>query len=235
MTIAIPCFPATNNEYDVRDVLQNFFNTKAIIIPHFKREKLFDSSIQGIIIPGGFSYGDSLRAGAIAAVSEMIDNLKQRIYENSIPVLGICNGFQILTEAGLLPGALLQNISTRFVCKWTFLKLSSSNNPLTKNISKKILMLPIAHYEGRYYQKKEELEQMESKNQILLQYVNEEGNITPDANPNGSLLNIACVCDESQQIFGMMPHPERASKYDLTSKDGLFLLNNFLKLIDGCN
>lgn len=234
MTIAIPRFPATNNEYDALSVLKNVFKRETEIIPHFEAEKIFDRKITGIFIPGGFSYGDYLRAGAIAANSNLVENIKSRYKEEKIPILGICNGFQILTETKLLSGVLLKNKTARFICNWTHLKYNKKN-PLAKNFPNRTLKMPIAHYEGRYYTDDESLELFKENNQILLQYANINGKKSEDSNPNGSIENIAAITDVNHRIIGSMPHPERASRKELASEDGLFLLQSFLDLVDGTN
>ena len=234
MTIAIPRFPATNNEHDAFKVLKNIFKRETEIIPDFEAEKIFDRKITGIFIPGGFSYGDYLRAGAIAANSDLIENIKSRYKEDEIPILGVCNGFQILTEAKLLTGVLLKNKTARFICNWTYLK-SNEKNPLTENYPNRTLKMPIAHYEGRYYTDDESLELFKKNNQILLQYANIDGKKSEKSNLNGSLENIAAITDINHRIIGSMPHPERASRKELTSEDGLYLLQSFLDLVDGIN
>jgi len=231
--IAIPRFPATNNEHDGLKVFKEVFKREAVIIPHFSVEKIHDRKIKGIFIPGGFSYGDYIRAGAIAAVSEMMTAIKQKNSEEQTPILGICNGFQILTESNLLPGVLLKNTSTRFICKWVSLKAGNRNNSLLNGLDDKFLRLPIAHYEGRYHVEQETLESMIDNNQLLFQYANPDGEVVDEINPNGSINNIAGVSDKEHLIFGMMPHPERASRKELASEDGLRVLKNFLALVDG--
>lgn len=232
MTIAIPRFPATNNEFDALKVFKNIFKHEAKIIPHFESDHIFDKKITGIFIPGGFSYGDYLRAGAIAANSNLIENIKERYKEEKIPILGICNGFQILTEAKLLPGVLLKNKNARFICNWTHLK-HNEKNPLTKNFPNRTLKMPIAHYEGRYYADNSTLKLLKERDQILLQYSDKNGIKSENTNLNGSIDNIAAVTDEHYRIIGSMPHPERASRNELNSEDGLFLIKSFLELVKG--
>ncbi|MFW9990559.1 MAG: phosphoribosylformylglycinamidine synthase I [Candidatus Odinarchaeota archaeon] len=232
MTIVIPRFPATNNEYDALRVFKEVFRRAAVIVPHFNAEQIHDSRIKGIFIPGGFSYGDYIRAGAIASVSEIMTAIKQKTREEGVPVLGVCNGFQILTEANLLPGVLLKNTSTRFVCKWVSLKRENMTNPLTKGLDDEPLRLPVAHYEGRYHVEPGTLEEMMDNHQVLFHYVDSAGELSEKANPNGSVNNIAGVSDKDHRVFGMMPHPERASRKELTSTDGLPIIRNFLALID---
>lgn len=231
MTIAIPRFPATNNEQDVYKVFNTILGYPAEIVPHYNHESLFDRKYSGVFIPGGFSFGDHLRAGAIAAVSEMVDVIKQKNKEENIPILGVCNGFQILTEAGMLPGVLLQNPSTRFICKWVHLRVSSSSDsPILKDIQGLVLSLPIAHYEGQYNIPPEEL-QGEKNNMVLFQYCSREGCVDESFNPNGSVGNIAGVGDDINHIYGCMPHPERASSPLLSSTDGLLILRNFIQIV----
>jgi len=232
MTIAIPRFPATNNEWDAIKVFKDIFKQDAKIIPHFESEKIFDQDINGIFIPGGFSYGDYLRAGAIAATSKLVENIKSRYNEEKIPILGICNGFQILTEAELLPGVLLKNKNARFICNWTYLKHNQKNS-LTKNFPNRTLKMPIAHYEGRYYADNSTLDKLDEENQILFQYSDKNGIKSEKSNLNGSINNIAAVTDEYNRIIGSMPHPERASRKELNSEDGLFLIKSFLKIVKG--
>ena len=231
MTIAILQFPGTNNEYDIFYTFNSILGHNAEIIPYFKFEALYDSKYKGICLPGGFSYGDYLRPGAIASVSKAIEVIKQKYKESQIPIFGICNGFQILTEAGLLPGVLLKNNTTKFVSKWVYLRPFYHKNPLTLDI-KRPLYLPIAHFEGRYWVEDQSLEFIKNNNQILFQYSDSEGNSTEKVNPNGSLENIAGICNEDYKIFGMMPHPERASRPLLSSNDGLTILRNFVKIIE---
>ncbi len=180
-----------------------------------------------ILLPGGFSYGDYLRCGAIAIHSPIMKAVIDFAHSGG-KVLGICNGFQILCESKLLPGALLANSGQKFVCKNSFIKAESGSNPLTKNLENKALKIPIAHGEGRYYVSDNELERMEKNDQILFRYCDDQGRVGTEHNPNGSLANIAGVCNAEKNVFGMMPHPERASNASLANEDGLAILKNLL-------
>lgn len=184
-----------------------------------------------IVLPGGFSYGDYLRPGAIARFSpimhQVIDHARKGGY-----VLGICNGFQILTEAGLLPGVLLPNINRRYICKQVHLKPISTNSLLTSKLdSNKAYQIPIAHGEGRYYAPPSVLEELRANDQILFKYCDAAGNITEAANPNGSVDNIAGICNKERNVFGMMPHPERACHPILGNTDGYDLLASMIEKI----
>ena len=173
-----------------------------------------------MIVPGGFSYGDYLRCGAIARFSPVMQAVKQ-FADNGGLVLGICNGFQVLTEAGLLPGALIRNRDLQFHCEHIFLKTATTDSPFTNKIPPgKLLRVPIAHGEGCYFADEETLARLKANHQILWQYCDANGNLTDKANPNGSLLNIAGMCNERRNVAGLMPHPERASEEILGSADG---------------
>ena len=205
--IAVIEFPASNCDRDALHVLNNVVNIKADLVwhNHFK-EKDYD----GVILPGGFSFGDYLRAGIIAAHSPAMDEARIML-EDGRPVLGICNGFQILTEAQFLPGALLRNESLKFVCKWVNLKIENNKTAFTNKLNKAdIIDIPIAHGEGRYFTDK--LKELVDNDQIVFRYTNEKGAITSDSNPNGSMDNIAGVCNLEGNCLGLMPHPERASE-----------------------
>ncbi|MBY9003974.1 MAG: phosphoribosylformylglycinamidine synthase I [Candidatus Lokiarchaeota archaeon] len=207
MKIAVIEFPASNCDRDALHVLNNVVNIKADLVwhNHFK-EKDYD----GVILPGGFSFGDYLRAGIIAAHSPAMDEARIML-EDGRPVLGICNGFQILTEAQFLPGALLRNESLKFVCKWVNLKIENNKTAFTNKLNKAdIIDIPIAHGEGRYFTDK--LKELVDNDQIVFRYTNEKGAITSDSNPNGSMDNIAGVCNLEGNCLGLMPHPERASE-----------------------
>jgi len=181
-----------------------------------------------VVLPGGFSYGDYLRAGAIARFSPVMQEVV-RFAKNGGKVLGICNGFQILTEAGLLPGALLRNESLRFVCKYVTVRVENTNTTFTHKITEqRPLRIPIAHGEGNYFVDDETLAELKANNQIVFRYVDEHGEPTPEANPNGSRENIAGVINREGNVLGMMPHPERAVEAILGSEDGRFIFESLL-------
>jgi phosphoribosylformylglycinamidine synthase len=227
--IAIIVFPGTNCDLDTYHVLSNTLRLNSKLIWHKSIESL--NEYDAIILPGGFSYGDHLRAGVIAAFSPAMKEVKKAAIEGK-PILGICNGFQILTEAELLPGALLRNKTLKFVCKWVKIRVDSTNTAFT-NICKKgqILDMPIAHNEGRYFIDEDGLKMLKRNGQIVFTYVNEFGKATKDANPNGSVENIAGVCNKERNIVGLMPHPERASERILSpyeDNDGLAIFSSML-------
>lgn len=194
-----------------------------------------DSGYDVVLLPGGFSYGDHLRAGVIAAYSPAMKIVKDMAEEGK-PILGICNGFQILVESGLLPGALLQNACLTFVCKWVILKTMTSRTPFTKGVEKgAILRVPIAHNEGRYFNEGESLKDMYENDQIVFKYVDEAGKTTEDANPNGALENIAGVCNLEGNVVGMMPHPERSSEAILSpyeTEDGRLIFESMIRHLE---
>lgn len=201
--IGITVFPGSNCDRDVYHVFKSFLNIDTEYIWHKSSIGNFD----GIIIPGGFTYGDRLRAGAIAAHSPMMDKIID-MAANNVPILGICNGFQILVEAGLLPGALILNDSLKFVCKWTNTVITNNKTPFTCLFKdKEQLSIPIAHGEGKYVIDPASLKSIQDNNQIAIRYT--------DGNPNGSIENIAAVSNIKGNVMGMMPHPERGSDNDL--------------------
>jgi phosphoribosylformylglycinamidine synthase I len=205
--IAVIQFPGANCDLDAIHVLKNVIGVETDLVwhNHFK-----ESKYDGVILPGGFTFGDYLRAGIIAAHSPAIDEARVMLKDGR-PILGICNGFQILTESQFLPGALLRNDSLKFVCKWVNLKVENTNTAFThKMVKDSIIDIPIAHGEGRFFT--DNLNDLEENNQIVFRYSDEDGNLTEKANPNGSLENIACICNLEQNCMGLMPHPERASE-----------------------
>ena len=212
--IAVIEFPASNCDLDAVHVLNNVMNVEATLVwhNHFK-EKDYD----GVVLPGGFSFGDYLRAGIIAAHSPAIDEARIMLKDGR-PIIAICNGFQILTEAQFLPGALLRNESLKFVCKWVNLKVENNNTAFTNRMNiADVIDIPIAHGEGRYFT--DNLKELVDNDQIVFRYTNDKGAITDDSNPNGSMDNIAGVCNLEQNCMGLMPHPERASENILSPKN----------------
>jgi len=206
--VAVIQFPGSNCDLDALEILQKTVKVPTDLVWH---KDLKQDEYDAYLLPGGFSYGDYLRAGAIAATSPSLQPIREATEEGK-PVLGICNGFQILVEAGILPGAVLRNTGLRFVCKWTRLRVESTKTPFTKRASKgQILRIPIAHNEGRYYLDKDQLAELDRNEQIVLRYVDENNVPTDDSNPNGSLDNIAGICNKKGNVMGLMPHPERAS------------------------
>ncbi len=225
MRFAICVFPGSNCDYDTLHVVRNVLEQPAEFVFHDERDL---SGYDCVILPGGFSFGDYLRPGALAAKTPLAEAVYEFAQKGGL-VLGICNGFQILTELHLLPGALLPNLNMRFVCKEVFLRVEKGNTPLTRKLSEgDVLRIPIAHHDGRYYVPEEELKVMEERGQILFRYTDREGNPTEEANPNGSVSNIAGVMNKEGNVFGMMPHPERASEDILGSHDGLLLWHSLI-------
>jgi len=227
MKFGVIIFPGSNCDHDMIYVLRNIMEQEVVELWHK------DTNLQGvnaIILPGGFSYGDYLRSGAIARFSPIMDHVI-RFANNGGFVFGVCNGFQILCEAGLLPGALLHNSSQKFVCKNVFIKSDNSSTVITSLLDKnKAYKIPIAHAEGRYYADEEALKKMRQNYQILFRYCDINGIITEEANPNGSMDNIAGVCNENKNVYGMMPHPERAADDELGNTDGRAIFESILNM-----
>jgi len=224
MNFAILQFPASNCDQDSVHAVRALGHSARLL--WHKETSLGDAN--AVIIPGGFSYGDYLRTGAIARFSPVMHAV-QGFAANGGLVLGICNGFQILCEAGLLPGALIRNRDLQFHCEHVFLKTDNFETAFSAKIPRdKILKIPIAHGEGCYYADKETLERLGDRRQVLWQYCDARGNLTETANPNGSLLNIAGICNERGNIAGLMPHPERASESILGSDDGKWIFQSII-------
>jgi phosphoribosylformylglycinamidine synthase len=226
MNFAVLQFPGSNCDQDVVHVLRNVMGHSARLLWH-KDQSLGETD--AVIVPGGFSYGDYLRTGAIARFSPVMQAV-QAFAANGGLVLGICNGFQILCEAGLLPGALIRNRSLQFRCEPVFLQTATTDSPFTSRIPQgKLLRAPVAHGEGCYFADDQTLSELKAKHQILWRYVNADGKPTEDANPNGSLDNIAGVCNEKRNVAGLMPHPERASEAILGCTDGLLVFESMVQ------
>lgn len=223
-------FPGSNCDQDMIYVLETIMGQKVVQLWHK------DTDMQGVdfvVLPGGFSYGDYLRSGAIARFSPIMEKVTG-FAEKGGYVFGVCNGFQILCEAGLLPGALLHNTERKFICKNVFIKADNNHTLITSGIpTGRVLKIPIAHGEGRYYADEETLKKINDNGQVLFRYCDEAGNITDAANPNGALQNIAGVCNAGKNVFGMMPHPERASDPVLGNTDGRLLFESILDLVSG--
>ncbi len=227
MKFGVVVFPGSNCDYDCYHVLKHVLGQDTDFVWHKESDV---SKYDCIVLPGGFSYGDYLRTGAIARFSPVMDGVMKHADKGKL-VIGICNGFQILTEAGLLPGALLRNRSLKFICKFVNIRVDATDTPFTRKIKNgDVLHVPIAHGEGNYFANEETLEALEKNNQIVVRYSNPKGNITPDANPNGSLLSIAGICNKKRNVFGLMPHPERASEKELGSMDGIKIFKSILNI-----
>jgi phosphoribosylformylglycinamidine synthase len=225
MNFVVLQFPASNCDQDAVHVLRQVLGHSVRYVWH-KEGSLGEAD--AVIVPGGFSYGDYLRTGAIARFSPVMQAV-QTFAANGGPVLGICNGFQILCEAGLLPGALIRNRSLQFRCESVFLKTMTTESPFTNQIpADKLLRLPIAHGEGCYFADEETLARLKSNNQVLWRYVDAQGQVSDTANPNGSLENIAGICNERRNVAGLMPHPERASEPILGGADGRLIFEGLI-------
>jgi phosphoribosylformylglycinamidine synthase subunit PurQ / glutaminase len=225
MNFAVLQFPASNCDQDALHVLKDVLGQSARFVWH-KENSL--AGVDAVVIPGGFSYGDYLRTGAIARFSPIMEAVRAFAAKGG-PVLGICNGFQILCEAGLLPGALIRNRSLQFRCEHIFIKTGRNDSPFTNKIPPgKILRVPIAHGEGCYFADEATLEKLKSNGQILWQYADAKGELTEPSNPNGSLWNIAGIGNEAGNVAGLMPHPERASEDVLGSADGRLIFESLI-------
>jgi phosphoribosylformylglycinamidine synthase I len=221
---AVVQFPASNCDQDAVHAIR-VLGHSADYVWH-KETSL--GNVDAVIIPGGFSYGDYLRTGAIARFSPVMQAVRRFAEEGGL-VLGICNGFQILCEAGMLPGALIRNRSLQFRCEHVFLKTVTRDSPFTRSIPDgRLLKIPIAHGEGCYYADEPTLDRLTSNGQILWKYCDASGQTTDLANPNGSLLNIAGICNEARNVAGMMPHPERACESILGSEDGRMVFESMI-------
>jgi len=228
MKFGVITFPGSNCDQDMIYVLETILKQEVVQLWHK------DHDLQGadfIVLPGGFSYGDYLRSGAIANYSPIMKEVQEHA-KNGGYVLGICNGFQILCESGLLPGTLLHNDHQKFMCKNVFLKADNNSSLINQSVStEEVLNIPIAHAEGRYYATAEMLEELNSNDQVIYRYCSADGSLSNDSNPNGSVENIAGVCNKAGNVFGMMPHPERAADIELGNTDGLKILQSLLESV----
>jgi phosphoribosylformylglycinamidine synthase subunit PurQ / glutaminase len=220
MKAGVVVFPGSNCDHDVYHVLKHVLEQDTTFLWHQ------DDSLKGcdlIVLPGGFSYGDYLRAGALASLSPLMGAVRRHAEAGGL-VLGICNGFQVLLEAGLLPGAMRRNASLRFQCKDVHLKVERTDLPFTRKLrAGQVLRMPIAHAEGNYEDAPEKLDALEAAGQVVFRYCTADGAVTPEANPNGAARNIAGICNAQGNVLGLMPHPERCSESILGNTDGLAL------------
>ena len=228
MKFGVITFPGSNCDQDMIYVLETILGQEVVQLWHK------DHDLQGadfIVLPGGFSYGDYLRSGAIANYSPIMKEVQEHAEKGGY-VLGICNGFQILCESGLLPGALLHNDHQKFTCKNVYLKADNNSSLINQAVStEEVLNIPIAHAEGRYYASPEMLQDILDNDQVIYRYCDKDGNIDQSSNPNGSLENIAGVRNKNGNVFGMMPHPERAADPNLGNEDGFKILRSLLDAV----
>ena len=223
MKISVLQFPGTNCEYDAKYAFEQL-GCEVEIIWH--KEKSIPADTDLLVIPGGFSYGDYLRSGAIARFANVMESVQEYASKGG-KVLGICNGFQILLEAGLLPGAMKRNDSLHFISNYHTLKVINNDNTFLSLLKKdEVLNIPVAHHDGNYFIDDKGLKELEQNGQILLKYCDKDGNLT---NMNGSVSNIAGICNKEKNVFGLMPHPERAIEELLGSTDGINMLKGFLQ------
>jgi phosphoribosylformylglycinamidine synthase len=217
MKFGVLVFPGSNCDHDTYNVIAEVAKQPVTFLWHDSEDL---QGVDAVLVPGGFAYGDYLRTGAIARFSPVMQSV-QRFAAGGGLVLGICNGFQILTEAGLLPGALMRNAGLKYICKQVHLRTETANSPFTNGLAKgDVLKMPIGHMEGNYFCEPEELRRLEAEDRIAFRYATAGGEITPEANPNGSLGNIAGILNEGRNVLGMMPHPDRSSELLLGSADG---------------
>ncbi len=226
MKFGVVTFPGSNCDEDLVYVLETLMNQEVVRLWHK------DTDLQGVdfvLLPGGFSYGDYLRSGAIAKQSPIMGSVIEHANAGKY-VMGICNGFQILTESGLLDGALLHNENQKFICKNVMLKPSNTDTAITKGLSADTAYkIPIAHGEGRFYADDETIKRLFDNGQVLFQYADANGEVSKESNPNGSVENIAGICNAGKNVFGMMPHPERAADHALKNEDGKAMFESILK------
>jgi len=228
MKFGVVIFPGSNCDHDCYYVIESVIGKPVEFIWHQ------DTSVRGfdaVILPGGFAYGDYLRTGALAKFSPVMRSVKEFADKGGM-VIGICNGFQILCEAGLLPGALLRNVGMKYVCKFLHLRTETTNTSFTNTLSKgQLLHIPIGHGDGNYFADADVLKRIEDNDQVAFRYVTADGRVTRDANPNGSLNNIAGIVNEGRNVLGMMPHPDRSSESILGSSDGRLIFESMVNAL----
>ena len=227
MKCGVVVFPGSNCDHDCFHILRHVFKLDTEWIWHKDNVNL--SKFDLIVLPGGFSYGDYLRAGAIAQFSSVMKEVIQFANSGGI-VLGICNGFQVLVEAGLLPGALIQNCTQKFICKTVSLRVENTSTPFSSEcLEKSVLSIPIAHHQGSYFIDSEGLNQLEDNQQIVFRYCSSVGEVTDEFNPNGSVNNIAGIVNEGRNVMGLMPHPERCADPAWSNIDGQLIFKSIIK------
>ena len=228
MRFAVVVFPGSNCDHDAYHAARHVLGQEAAFVWHK------DTSLGGadvVVLPGGFAHGDYLRTGAVARFSPVMQAVRA-FADAGGPVIGICNGFQVLLEAGMLPGAMLRNRSLKFQCEHVFVRVEQTDTPFTIACRPgQVLRIPIAHGEGNYYAEPEVVERLEKNRQVVFRYTSASGEVTPAANPNGSLNNIAGLCNEGRNVVGLMPHPERACELAIGSADGLAILESVVKAV----
>lgn len=225
LRFGIVVFPGSNCDHDCYHTVKHVLGQEAEFIWHEKTEL---SGFDCVIIPGGFSYGDYLRTGSIASLSPIMNSVTEYAASGGA-VIGICNGFQVLVEAGLLPGALIKNSSLKFVCKWVHLRLENNDTLFTSQMQKgEVLRVPVAHGEGNYFCSPQVLEELKEENRIIFRYVSPEGEGTDESNPNGSIDNIAGISNKEGNVLGMMPHPERCSEAIMGGTDGRAIFESLI-------
>ena len=228
MNFGVVIYPGSNCDKDIISCIERTVNQKVIELWH-KDTDLQNCDV--IFLPGGFSFGDYLRSGAIAKFSPIMEKVID-FGRNGGYIIGICNGFQILTESGLLPGALLHNTNNKFICKNVFLKINNTNTLVTNSYEKNVIKVPIAHGEGRFFADENTMKDLKQNDQIIFKYCDSNGEVLESSNPNGSLENIAGICNKEKNIFGMMPHPERAADVILSNTDGVALFKSIMNYIN---
>jgi phosphoribosylformylglycinamidine synthase subunit PurQ / glutaminase len=228
MKFGVLVFPGSNCDHDTFHVIAEVAHQPVTFLWHDSDDL---GGVDAVLVPGGFAYGDYLRTGAIARFSPVMQAVKRFAAEGG-PVLGICNGFQILTEAGLLPGALMRNAGLKYICKQVHLRVETSDSPFTNQLTRgEVLEIPIGHMEGNYFCTADELKALETEDRIAFRYSTLEGKVTPQANPNGSLGNIAGILNAGRNVLGMMPHPDRSSEKILGSADGWRIFSSMVETL----
>jgi len=230
MKFGVVTFPGSNCDHDMIHYLRYDLGQEVIELWHKDKDISTFTTQDCIIVPGGFSYGDYLRCGAVARFSPMMEQVINFANAGG-KVLGVCNGFQILCESGLLPGVLLQNDHQKFVCKNVHIKSEVNDNIISRAVGERVLKIPVAHGEGRYYADAATLDALHKNNQVVFRYCDAHGEVHIDSNPNGALNNIAGICNDKRNVFGMMPHPERACETLLGSRDGLVIFESVVAAV----